>query len=115
MREWIAAGGLQIVAQLLGFGEALEFLERLVLDLADPLTRDVERAPDLLERARVLAGEAIAQLEHAPLAVAEVLKRVSQRLLGEELRGALVGRLGTVVGDQLSELCLIVVADGLLE
>jgi len=64
---------LVVVAQLLGFGEVLELLERVVFDLADALARDVERAPDLLEGARMLAAKAVAQLEHAPFAVAEVL------------------------------------------
>ena len=103
------------VAQLLGLGEALELLQRLVLDLADALARDVERAPDLVERARVLAAEAVPQLEHAALAVGEVLQRLAQRLLGEDLRGALVRGLGALVGDELAELRLLLVADRLLE
>src|ERR1700741_1736036 len=57
------------VAKLLRFGERLELLERLVLDLADALARDVERPPDLIQRSRVLPAEAVPQLEHAPLAV----------------------------------------------
>jgi hypothetical protein len=64
-----AGSDLGVVAQLLGFVEVLELLERLALDLADALVRDVEPAPDLVECARVLAAEAVAQLEHAPLAV----------------------------------------------
>src|SRR5690349_4182877 len=106
---------LRDVAELLGLGEALELLERLVLDLADALARHVERPPDLVERARVLAAEAVAQLEHAALAVGEVLQRLAQRLLGEDLRGALVRRLGPLVGDELAELGLLLVADRLLE
>src|ERR1019366_7222980 len=106
---------LDVVAQFLGLREVLELLERLVLDLADPLARDIERTADLIERARVLAAEAVAQLEHAPLAVAEVFERVSQGFLGEDLHGALVWRLGLFVGDELAELGLLLVTDGLLE
>src|SRR5205807_7521795 len=93
----------------------LELLERLALDLTDPLARNVERAPDLLERTRVLAADAVAQLEHAALAVGEALERVAHGLLGEDLDGALVGRLGLYVGDELAELRLLLVADRLLE
>src|SRR4051794_10475349 len=103
------------VAELLGLGEALQLLERLVLDLADALARHVERAPDLVERARVLAAQAVAELEDAALAVGEVLQRLAQRLLGEDLRGALVRRLGPLVGDELAELGLLLVAHRLLE
>src|SRR6201994_5100944 len=91
------------VAKLLRLGQALKLLQRLVLDLADPLARDVERAPDLIERARALAAEAVAQLEHTAFAVGEVLERLAQRLLREDLSGALVGRLGALVGDELAE------------
>src|SRR3984893_5659515 len=97
------------------FAEVLELLERLALDLADPLARNVERAPDLLECARVLAADAVAQLEHAALAVGEVLERVAQGLLGEDLHGALVGRLGLFGGDELAELRILLGTDRLLE
>src|SRR5688500_15718385 len=109
------AAALRDVAELLGLRERLQLLERLVLDLADALARDVERAPYLVQRARVLAAEAVAQLQHAALAVGQVLQRLAQRLLGEDLRSALVRRLGPLVGDELAELGLLLVADRLLE
>src|SRR5918997_2412429 len=103
------------LAELLRLRERLELLERLVLDLADALARDVEGAADLVERARVLAAEPVAQLEHTALAVREVLERLAQRLLGEDLGRPLVRRLGALVGDELAELGLLLVADRLLE
>src|ERR1700735_5802809 len=77
------------VAELLCLRERLQLLERLVLDLADALTRDVERTTDLIECARVLAAEPVAQLQDPTLAVGEVLQSLAQRLLGEDLRRAL--------------------------
>src|ERR687897_920183 len=115
MRVPRGASALGDVAELLRLRERLQLLERLVLDLADALARDVERPPDLVERARVLAAEPVAQLEDAALAVGEVLQRLAQRLLREDLRGALVRRLGALVGDELAELGLFLVADRLLE
>src|SRR4051812_8392346 len=41
------AAALRDVAELLRFGERLQLLQRLVLDLADALARDVEGAPHL--------------------------------------------------------------------
>src|SRR5262245_15941516 len=47
--------------------ERPQLLQALVLDLPDPLTRHVERTPDLVQRARLLAAQAVAELEHPPL------------------------------------------------
>ena len=44
------------VSQPLGLGQGLELLERVVLDLADPLARDVEGTANLPQRARPQAG-----------------------------------------------------------
>src|ERR1700753_3115765 len=94
---------LSDVAELLRLSQRLKLLERLILDLPDPLARHVERPPDLVERARVLATEPVAQLEHAALPVAEVLERLAERLLGEDLGRPLVRRLGALVRDELPE------------
>src|SRR4051812_44132937 len=107
--------GSRDVAELLRLGEALQLLQRLVLDLADALARHVERAPDLVERARVLAAQAVAELEDAALTVGEVLQRLTQRLLREDLGRALVRGLGPLVGDELAELRLLLVAHRLLQ
>src|SRR3954464_45999 len=106
---------LRDVAELLGLGERLQLLQRLVLDLADALARHVERAAHLVERAGVLATQPVAQLEDPALAVGEVLQRLAQGLLGEDLGRALVRRLRALVGDELPELGLLLVADRLLE
>src|SRR5437660_3195731 len=62
---------LRGVAQPLGLGQRLELLERVVLDLPDPLTGDVERAADLLERVGPLAGQPEAHLDHLALALGQ--------------------------------------------
>src|SRR5206468_4100370 len=53
--------------------------------------------------------------EHAPLAIAEPRQRTAQGFLSEVLLRALIWRLGPVVGDELTELRLLLVADRLLE
>ncbi len=60
---------LHAVPQRLRFRQPLELLQRVVLDLADPLARDSERLTDLLERARLGAAETEAQLDHLALAL----------------------------------------------
>src|ERR687889_2144944 len=109
------AQALRDVAELLGLRERLQLLQRLVLDLADALARHVERAAHLVERAWVLPAEPVAELEDAALAVGEVLQRLAQRLLGEDLGCALVRGLRALVGDELAELRLLLVADRLLQ
>src|SRR3954468_9310272 len=63
----------------------------------------------------MLAAEPVTELEHATLAVGEVLEGFLQRFLGEQLSGALEGGLGTLIGDELTELRLLLVADRLLQ
>src|SRR5690242_17237380 len=103
------------VAKLDGVSQSAELLQTLVLDLADALACDVERPPDLVERARVLAVEAVAKLEHLPLATREGAEDLPQRLLAHRDLGLLVGQRQILVRDEVAELGLVLVADRLLE
>src|SRR5215211_8009940 len=103
------------VAEALRLGERLELLERVVLDLADALARDVERAPDLLERPRTPAGEAEAHLDDLALALRQGGEGAVHVLLAEVLGGDLERRLGRLVLDEVAELRLVLLADRLLE
>jgi RNA polymerase primary sigma factor len=55
---------------------------------------------------RMLAAEAVAELQNAALAVGEVLQRLAQRLLGEDLRGTLdeVGRTFNVTRERIRQI-----------
>src|SRR5436190_18849559 len=91
--------------------EGAQLLERLVLDLADALACDVERASHLVERARVLAVEPVAELEHAALTVRERREDLLQRLLPHRDLRRLVGQRHVLVGEEMPELRLLRVAD----
>src|SRR3954452_12650699 len=103
------------VAELLRIRERAQLLQRLVLDLPDALTRDIERAADLVERARMLAVQPIPELEHLALARGELAEDLLERLLAQRDLGSLVGQRHRLVGDEVPELGLLLVADGLLE
>src|SRR5436190_20596610 len=102
-------------AEFLRVGERAQLLQALILDLADPLARDVERAADLVERARMLAVEAIAQLEDPPLARSEAPQDGPERLLAKRDVGGLLRKRQRLVGQEVPELGLLLVADRLLE
>src|SRR5215510_370072 len=103
------------VAEALGLRERLEPLERVVLDLTDPLARDAERPPHLLERARLRAGEPEAELDHLPLAVGKRIERLLDVLAPQLNGGGVERRLGLLVLDEVAELRLLLFADRLLE
>src|SRR3954464_8712483 len=104
---------LSDVAQCLRLRERAELLQALVLDLADPLARHVERATDLVERARMLAVEAVAELEYAPRADAQRPQYALQRRLAKLDLGNLLRKRLALVGEEVPELGLLVVADRL--
>src|SRR5213592_882655 len=106
---------LRHVAKCDRVGERAQLLQALVLDLADPLTRHVERAADLVQRARVLAVEAVAELEDAPLAEAQRPQHALERRLADLDLGGLFGKRLGLVGEEVPELGLLFVADRLLQ
>src|SRR4029079_7757615 len=71
---------LRDVSDALCVGERAQFLEALVLALTDAISRDVERAADLVERARLLTVEPVAQFEHHPFALGERAQDRAQSL-----------------------------------
>src|SRR3954470_6470493 len=95
--------------------ERPELLQALVLDLADPLAGDVERATHLVERPRMLAVETVAELEDPALAVRQGAEDLLQRLLAHRDLCSLVGKRHVLVGEEVPELGLLLVADRLLE
>src|SRR5256885_4076683 len=88
--------------------------ERLTLELADPLPRQVELVPDRLERPR-LTLEAEAQLENPPLALRKSLERTPHALPAQRLLRLVEGIDRLAVGEQVAELALVVGAHGLVE
>src|SRR5438093_8477596 len=98
--------GLGYVAELLRLGQRAQLLQALVLDLADALAGDLEGAADLVERARLLTVQAVAKLEHSPLAIAERAEALRERGRAERRVGSLVGERCRLVLDELAELRL---------
>src|SRR5687768_8022372 len=62
---------LEVIAQLLGPAAVAQLAQRLALDLADALARDVELAPDFFQRAAAAVLQPEAQLQHPPLSLRE--------------------------------------------
>src|ERR671935_2451975 len=91
-----------------------EACQRLALELANALTRQVQLVADRLERPR-LALEAEAQLEDPPLALWQGVERPPHALAAERLL-SLVERIDRLaVGEEVAELALVVRADGLIQ
>src|SRR4051794_41940708 len=103
------------IAEALGLGKRFQLLQRVVLDLPDPLARHVERAADLLERVRARAREPEAHLDHLALAPREGVEGAADVLAAEVLRRELERRHGRLVLEEVAELGLVLLADRLLE
>ena len=76
--------------------------ERLALELADALARQVELVPDRLERPG-LALEAEAELQDPPLALGKSVERAPDALLAQRLLGLVERVRGLAVGEEVPE------------
>src|SRR6185437_10984531 len=103
------------VADALRVGQRLELVERVLLDLADPLARHVERLADLPERVWAGAREPEAHLDHLALPRRQRPHHPAYVLAPQVLRGDLERRLGGLVLDEVAQLGLLFLADRLLE
>src|SRR5436190_868411 len=99
----------------LGLGKLLQLLQRVVLDLADALAGDAERAPHLFERQRLVAAQPVAQLDHLALALGKGVQRLLDVLALEPLGRRVERLLRAVVRHEVAQLRLLLVADWLLE
>src|SRR5205814_6233120 len=113
--ERVSAKLRRDVLERLRLRKRAELLQALVLDLTNPLARDVERPPHLVERPRMLAVEPVAQFEDAALARGEAAEHALQRRFPQLHLGDLVRKRLVLVGEEVAELGLLVVSDGLLE
>src|SRR6266516_2082374 len=102
-------------AKHLRVAERPQLLQALVLALADPLARDVERPPHLVECARMLAIQPVTELEHLALTLGEHAEHTAERRLPQLALGDLVGERLRLVGQKVSELGFLLVADRFLQ
>src|SRR5215213_4153130 len=109
---WSAA--LRSFAQRIQLAGAGQRGQRLLLELAHPLGREAEAATGLAQRSRGLAVDAEAKLDHIALALRQLRDGPLDRLHARRL-GDLFGRLRAIVGQQVTEGGLAVLADGLIE
>src|SRR5947199_358916 len=88
----------------------LEPVEGVALELADALARDAQLLADRLER-DCLAGEAVAQLDNAPLPLRQLRERLLHRLTLDRVRSVLGGVARGRITEQVAELGVAVRAD----
>src|SRR5438876_633876 len=106
---------LQVVLELAAPRRMAQLAQRFRLDLPDALSRDVELAADLFERARAAVFETEAQLKHAPFATGEAFEHALDLLLEELVARGVARGEGLVVGDEVPEVAVLFLADRRLE
>src|SRR5262245_17663867 len=89
-----------------------QLAERLRLDLADSLARDVERGADLFERARAaVLGQTEPETYHLRLALAQRFEHLVHLVLQHRERRGLSRRDYARVLDEIAEVRVVVLAD----
>src|SRR5262249_31499321 len=106
--------GWRLERHLLHLPQRRQAPERLDLDLPHALARQAEPAADLLERLRLVVGEALAEDQHLPLAPPQRGERLLERLAAERELDLLL-RQRPVAGDEIPEDRVLLVADRLVE
>src|SRR5882757_6678160 len=106
---------VQVVAQHLRTAGVPQLRHRLRLDLADPLAGHAVDLADLVEGTGLAVGEAEPQPHHACLALGERLEHRLQLILKQRERHRVHGHHGLGVFDEVTELAVAFVADGLVQ
>ena len=105
----------QIIFELFAAARMTQFAQRLCLDLADALARDVKLLADFLERMRAAVLQTEPQRQHLRLALCERPEHLFDLLL-EQHHGSRVRRCGcVVVGDEVAQMAVLFLADWRLE
>jgi hypothetical protein len=108
--SWLAELG----CDALELAQRCEAGQRLPLELADALTRQVELVADRLERPR-LSLEPEAELEDPPLALGQGVEGPPRALAAKRLLGLVERVSGLAVGEEVAELAFVVGSDGLVQ
>src|SRR5687767_3856523 len=101
---------LEVVLELPAAARVPQLAKRLRLDLTDPLARDVEVAPDLLEGAGTPVLEPEAELKDAPLARRQRVQDALHLLLEELVAGRVGRRHGGEIRDEVAEVAVFLLA-----
>src|SRR5438270_8081567 len=106
---------LEIVLELLAARWMTQLAQRLGLDLPDALSRDTEALAHLFERPLVSVDEAEAKLQHPALARGQRVEDVLHLGAQHGARGRLGWRGGFLVLDEVTEMGVLLLADGRLQ
>ena len=88
-----------------------ELAQCLGFDLPDPLARDAELTPDLLERAELAVVESETEHDNAPFAIGEAVEGIADLRLEKLMRCQFEWRRHRVVLNEITEEGIAFLAD----